>query len=86
MASARPVLASVDEDSDTWKLIERSQSGMCVPAANSAALAKAILELKNNAAQRQQMGMNGRMWAEKYHSPQAAAEQIEQLLVDARGV
>jgi colanic acid biosynthesis glycosyl transferase WcaI len=72
-ASSRPVLASVDENSDVWNLVQASQAGLCVPSKDPAALAQAILWLKDASVRRTQMGWNGRAWAEKYHSPQAAA-------------
>jgi colanic acid biosynthesis glycosyl transferase WcaI len=72
-ASNRPVLASVDENSDVWNLVQASQAGMCVPSEDPEALAQAILWLHDAAVGRTQMGWNGRAWAEKYHSPQAAA-------------
>ena len=79
LASGRPVIASVDKNSDTWNLVGSSQAGLCVRPENPAALANAILALKDDPLQREQMGRNGRLWAEKYHSPQSAAGQFEQL-------
>ena len=83
LSSARPVLACVDKGSDTWNLIERSQSGLCVLPENPTALVQAILSLKKDPAGREKMGMNGRAWVEKYHSPRVAAEQFELLLGSA---
>ena len=80
LASGRPVIASLDEGSETWNLIQRAQAGLCVPPENPEELVKAILTLKGDPALRERMGLNGRAWAEQHHSPQAAAEKIEQLL------
>jgi colanic acid biosynthesis glycosyl transferase WcaI len=77
LASGRPILASVDEDSDLAKLILRSQSGICVPPEDPMALAEAILSLKDDHPRCMQMGQNGRGWVEKYNSPQAAASKFE---------
>jgi colanic acid biosynthesis glycosyl transferase WcaI len=77
LASGRPVLASVDEGSDAWNLAQRSQAGLCVPPEDPAALARAILSLKDDPARREQIGRNGREWAVKYHSSQVAATQFE---------
>lgn len=82
LASGRPVLASVDEESETWNLIERAEAGLCVPPESPAQLAEAILRLSQDDGLREQLGQNGRVWAEKYHSPQSAAEQFEKLLVE----
>jgi colanic acid biosynthesis glycosyl transferase WcaI len=80
LASARPVIASVDEDSETWKLIKRSKAGLCVEPEKPSALAEAILTLKGNCELREQMGRDGRKWAEQKHSPQSASMQFETLL------
>jgi colanic acid biosynthesis glycosyl transferase WcaI len=82
LASGRPVLASVDEGSETWNLVERAEAGLCVPPESPAQLAKAILRLSQDDDLRERLGQNGRAWAERYHSPQSAAEQFEKLLVE----
>ena len=73
LASGRPVIASVDEGSDAWNLVQLSQSGLCVLPEDPAALVKAILLLKDDLAQCELMGRNGRIWVEKYHSSETAA-------------
>jgi colanic acid biosynthesis glycosyl transferase WcaI len=79
LASGRPVLASVDGNSDAWKLVDSSEAGLCVEPERPEQLADAILSLRGDPSCREKMGHNGRTWAEKYHSPQSAAEQFEQL-------
>jgi colanic acid biosynthesis glycosyl transferase WcaI len=83
LASGRPILASVDEGSDTWNLVKRSQAGICVPPEDPGAIARAILELKNDERLRNNFGKKGRDYALQYHSPQAAAVKFEQLLLAA---
>ncbi len=83
LASGRPILASVDEGSDTWNLVKKSQAGICVPPEDPGAIARAIVELKNDERLRENFGKNGRKYALQYHSPQAAAEKFEQLLLAA---
>ncbi len=83
LASGRPILASVDEGSDTWNLVKRSQAGVCVPPEDPGAMARAIVDLKNDARLRKDFGKKGRDYALQYHSPQAAAEKFEQLLLAA---
>jgi colanic acid biosynthesis glycosyl transferase WcaI len=83
LASGRPMLASVDEGSETWCLVNRAEAGLCVRPESPSHLAEAILTLKQDAALRERLGRNGRIWAERYHSPQSAAEQFENLLLVA---
>lgn len=85
LASGRPVLASVDGHSDACKLIHSSQAGLCVEPENPRQLADAVLSLYADPARRAQIGMNGRAWAEKHHSPQSAAGQFEELLLSILG-
>jgi colanic acid biosynthesis glycosyl transferase WcaI len=82
-SSGRPLIASIDEGSDTWDLIRNADAGLCVPPENPEELAKAILTLKGDPALRERLGRNGRAWAEQHHSPQAAAEQFEKLFLAA---
>jgi colanic acid biosynthesis glycosyl transferase WcaI len=80
LASGRPIIASVDEKSETWDLIQKAQAGLCIEPENPAELVKAILRLKNDQNLRKQLGQNGRIWAERRHSPQSATMQFEELL------
>lgn len=80
MASGRPVLASVDEGSETWNLVKRAEAGLCVPPEDPQKLVEAILTLKQDQDLRERLGRNGRCWTERYHSPQSAAVQFEKLL------
>ena len=83
LASGRPILAAVDEGSEAWKLVMRAEAGLCVPPDNPAELARAVLTLKNDPGLRERLGENGRRWAERYNSPQAAAARHEALLAEA---
>ncbi len=85
LASGRPVLASVDESSDTCKLVNSSQAGLCVEPENPSQLAEAILSLHDDPSRRAKMGDNGRAWAEKYHSSQSAAERFEDVFMSIMG-
>lgn len=80
LASGRPLVASLDEGSDSWNLIMRSQAGLCVPPEDPDRLADAILKLKQDPALRRQLGQNGRAYALQNHSPEAAVQQFERLL------
>jgi colanic acid biosynthesis glycosyl transferase WcaI len=80
MASGRPLIVSIDEESETWKLVKRAEAGVWVPPEDPSKLAEAILTLKQDKALCERLGQNGRVWAEQHHSPQYAAEQFEKLL------
>ncbi len=80
MASGRPILVSVDAESETWKLIKQADAGVWVAPEDAAELAEAIISLKNDNALRERLGQNGRNWVELHHSPEYAAEQFEHFL------
>ncbi len=81
-ASGRPVLASVDNECETWNLIQQAQAGVCVSPENPDEIVNAVLKLKKDPALRKKLGENGRHWAERYHSPQSAAKQMEKLFTE----
>jgi colanic acid biosynthesis glycosyl transferase WcaI len=83
LASGRPILASVDEGSDTWNLVKRSGAGICVLPEDPIAMGAAILNFKKDSSLCKYFGEKGRAYALRYHSPQAAAEKFEQLLLSA---
>jgi colanic acid biosynthesis glycosyl transferase WcaI len=80
LASGRPIIASIDEQSETWNLIQISQAGLCIRPEDPSELVKAILTLKNDQELRECLGNNGRLWAENRHSPGSATIQFENLL------
>ena len=80
MASGRPIVVSIDEESETWKLINKADAGVWVPPENPSRLADAILTLKQDTNLSKHLGHNGRIWAEQNHSPQNAAAQFEMLI------
>jgi colanic acid biosynthesis glycosyl transferase WcaI len=83
LASGRPLIACVDPGSDTWHLVERSQSGLCIPPEDPESLARAILTLKRNSKLKNQMGVRGREYVLNHHSPKMAAKAFEKILVEA---
>jgi colanic acid biosynthesis glycosyl transferase WcaI len=86
LASGRPVLACVEEDSEMWRWVERANAGIRVPPEDPEELRKAILTLKGDEQKGRQLGENGRSWAEKNHSIQSAAKMMEALLSQAREI
>jgi colanic acid biosynthesis glycosyl transferase WcaI len=80
MASGRPIIASVDEGSDTWNVIQQACCGLCVAPENPRALAGAILDCFRNDAYRARLAANGREYVVRRHSKLAAAQQFYNLL------
>jgi len=60
LAAARPLIASVDSGSDTWRLARDVGCGLCVPPEDPRALADAVLELSRNRELGLRMGEKGR--------------------------
>ena len=79
LASGRPVIASVDKESELYRLVEEAHAGLCVPPEDPTSLAKAILKLKGDEGLCGSLGANGRRYVEQNHSVVAAADQFEHL-------
>jgi len=79
LASGRPLLASVDEQSAAADLVKRSKAGLCVPPEDPGRLAEAVLTLRNAPEMREELGRNGRRYALRNHSVESAAERFEAL-------
>lgn len=79
LASGRPIVASVDEESEVWKLVKRAEAGLCVPSGNPEELARAILRTKNDKGLRDHFCIHARSYVEKHHSVSSAAGQFEEL-------
>lgn len=79
MASGRPVLACVEEDSEIWRLVKNANAGIHVPPEDAVKLCAAILTLKRDAKVCEQMGQSARLWAEQNHSPKVARRKFEEL-------
>jgi colanic acid biosynthesis glycosyl transferase WcaI len=83
LASGRPVIASVDEGSDTWDLVERSGAGLPIPPEDPDQLKEAVLRLQKDAMLRETFGKNGREYVTRFHSISYGAEVFEKLLSQA---
>ena len=65
MCAARPVIASVDNESETARIIESAKCGLCVQPESPGEIADAILHLKKNPEAAMEMGRRGREYVEK---------------------
>ncbi len=86
MAAGRPVVASVDENSETAHQIRSADCGLVVSAQDPVALADAIGCLAVNKAARLRLGANGRSFVERElamdHVLEKYAQVIEEVATD----
>jgi len=68
MAAARPVVASVDLDSEMAQLVKEAQCGLVTPAGDAQALASGISSLFESPDLRATLGANGRKYVERHFS------------------
>jgi len=83
MASGRPVVASMNLNGDTPKIIENAKCGYCVEAGDAKGFSEAILKLYNNPASRDELGENGRAYVVKHFSRKICIEKYEKLFLQA---
>jgi glycosyltransferase involved in cell wall biosynthesis len=79
MAAARPIVAAMDLEGDAPKLIAEAGCGICVPPGDARALAEAIMKLYLNRSLCQELGRNGRRYAEEHLSLETAVRKYEEL-------
>jgi glycosyltransferase involved in cell wall biosynthesis len=80
MAAGRPTIFVGDRDGETARILARAHAGVSISTGDAKGLAAAILDLRDDASKRRQMGENARKeFDEKYDMPIALA-QWERLL------
>lgn len=82
MASGRPVIASVNQESDTRAIVRQADCGLLVPPGDPEALATAICRLVDNRAWARALGSNGRAFAVEHFARAACVSKYETLLAD----
>jgi colanic acid biosynthesis glycosyl transferase WcaI len=80
LLAARPVVASVDEDSDLAGVLRRADAGIVTAPGNVQDFCEALTALYEGASRRERMGRNGAEFMARYYSPQAIVAQYEHLL------
>jgi colanic acid biosynthesis glycosyl transferase WcaI len=80
MASARPVLASVPDDSEIARLVQDADCGVWVPPENPHSLAKAIQSLKKQPELLKRLGANGRKYVYENFDRKILTRHYHQLL------
>jgi colanic acid biosynthesis glycosyl transferase WcaI len=66
MAAGRPIVAAVNQSSQAAACIRKAGSGIAVEAENPAALAEAILQLKEDRELAERLGQQGRLFVEEH--------------------
>ena len=80
LLAARPVVASVDEDSDLAQVLRSGGAGIVTAPGNVEDLCQALTTLYHDAALRERLGRSGAEFMAHHYSPQAVVEQYESLL------
>jgi colanic acid biosynthesis glycosyl transferase WcaI len=80
LASGRPLIAAVDEQTETWQLVVESHCGIAVLPQEAQTLADAIRQLYHAPVARVEMGQRGRAYVSAHYTPQAVAAQYDALL------
>jgi colanic acid biosynthesis glycosyl transferase WcaI len=82
LAAGRPVIASVNETSEVARVVAESRAGTVVAAEDPALLSTAISDLRREASVRRAMAEQGRSYARKRWSSEAALGEVERVLVE----
>jgi colanic acid biosynthesis glycosyl transferase WcaI len=80
LAAGRPVVASIDPDTEISRLLERAGAGISVGPDDPEALVSAIRALVEDPARAELLGNSGRSWVVAEASPEAVGAAYDQLL------
>ena len=80
LAVARPVVASIDADTEIPRLLEAAGAGICVPPGDAPAFTAAIRSLVNDPERAARLGRSGRGWVVAEASPAAVGAAYDQLI------
>jgi putative colanic acid biosynthesis glycosyltransferase WcaI len=80
LAAGRPVVASIDLESEIPRLLADSRAGIAVPPGDAGALETALRSVIGDPARAAAMGAAGREWAQREASPAAVGAAYDQLL------
>lgn len=80
LAAARPMVASIDANSEVTRILADSGAGVAVAPDDATALAGAIRRVLDDAVEAAEMGRRGRAWVERNAAPSAVAAAYEAIL------
>jgi colanic acid biosynthesis glycosyl transferase WcaI len=81
MASGRPILVSVPQESDTWSIVHEAGAGICAPAGNVEAFLEGLRILYQDETLRKELGSNARQWVVEHCRPDQGARKYDSLFV-----
>jgi colanic acid biosynthesis glycosyl transferase WcaI len=84
LASARPVLAAVEDECEVAKIVRREKCGVVIEPGDSRKMADAIRQLRARPELLRQMGRSGRVAAELRYSRQTAVRSYASLFEEMR--
>ncbi|HUS46214.1 MAG TPA: glycosyltransferase family 4 protein [Phycisphaerae bacterium] len=84
LAAGRAVIASVDEDSETARVLREGQCGLVVPTQDGAALAAAVRQMADNPEAAQRMGRSARRCLLERFARDRCTKQYEEMLTARR--
>ena len=80
MLAARPVVASVDADSDTARFLQEAGAGLITAPGDVEDFCRALATLYHDAALRERLGRGGAEFMALHYSPAAVVDRYETLL------
>ena len=89
MSAGRPLVAAVNHESETARLIDRAECGLVVPPEDPAALVAAVCALQQGSSQMTGRGANGRAYAVEHFTKLRILEEYDRffkvLIADKSG-
>ncbi len=85
MAAGKPIVASVDAESEVARLIGQVGCGIAVPPGDPAALAGAIDAMRSDEKRAASMGTRGREYVVGHHSRQVVGDRYDGLVLELTG-
>jgi len=82
MASSRPVLAAIPENSEIAKVVKESDCGVCVPPEDPESMAEAIKNMMNKPEELDRYGKNGRKYVVAHYSRDKLIKRYRKLLYE----
>jgi putative colanic acid biosynthesis glycosyltransferase WcaI len=80
LLAARPVIVSIDADSDTARMVQQAGAGLVTPPGNVEDFCQALTTLYHDAPRRERLGQSGAAFLAQRYSPEAVVEQYDGLL------